>query len=379
MTDLLEIYTILGIEGIVFGGFAVKVNFLKLVFLFSCGIILNDVLLDDSQISLVQLVVFGLSAFVGAAVVSGLKEFHIENRILNLFLSPIIYIIIIIFSILLFFSHRYAPTLALYFRAKLLIYAAKYRISKLVNKQLSTKKNSTLVSAAREGNTTLLAMQILTSRIDIEQKGHYGETALIAAAASARTKEVELLILAGADIEAKDYQHWTPLFCAVNADERRGVIKDYLKVAKILIDANADVNAIDKYGKSLLSFAIGTSNHEMIRLLIEKGANVNFKDKYGRTPLFNLIYFPHFSFSQNYNLRVIVGLLFAEQADVNIQDEDGNTALMMAARNGKSEIVKLLIEFNANVNLRNKYGQTALSMAEGNDVIWLIVQAGGEK
>lgn len=50
--------------------------------------------------------------------------------------------------------------------------------------------------------------------------------------------------------------------------------------------------------------------------------------------------------------------------DVSVRDHQGWTALMLAARNGHSEIVVLLLEHGADVSLINKSGQTAFQIAE---------------
>ena len=55
------------------------------------------------------------------------------------------------------------------------------------------------------------------------------------------------------------------------------------------------------------------------------------------------------------------GFLIAKGADLDIQDENGNTALMIAVRKGYGHIqgAKRLIDRGANLDLKNKQGQTA--------------------
>ena len=51
-------------------------------------------------------------------------------------------------------------------------------------------------------------------------------------------------------------------------------------------------------------------------------------------------------------------------ADINARNERDKTCLMLAALDGRYEIVKLLIRKNADINLKeNNYGYTALMMA----------------
>jgi len=59
----------------------------------------------------------------------------------------------------------------------------------------------------------------------------------------------------------------------------------------------------------------------------------------------------------------LVKLLLAKGADVNAVDNQGNTALMLAANAGEFQIVDSLINGGANVNARNKEGRTALRLA----------------
>jgi hypothetical protein len=46
--------------------------------------------------------------------------------------------------------------------------------------------------------------------------------------------------------------------------------------------------------------------------------------------------------------------------NINIQDEEGSTALMYACEEGMEEYIKLLVEAGANLNLQDMYGETAL-------------------
>jgi ankyrin repeat protein/uncharacterized protein DUF1566 len=78
-------------------------------------------------------------------------------------------------------------------------------------------------------------------------------------------------------------------------------------------------------------------------------------------------------------------------ADVNAKDEDGYTALIMAAKNGEQErdklinqykIVQLLVDNGADVNAKQKDGHTALKYARRNDlaqVIKILKQHGAEE
>jgi len=74
-------------------------------------------------------------------------------------------------------------------------------------------------------------------------------------------------------------------------------------------------------------------------------------------------------------------LLNERYINVNVQDEEGNTSLMLASKLGKNpqwvEIVKMLLQKGANPNLQDRYGRTALDIAtaRGNSkIIKMLLQ-----
>ena len=70
--------------------------------------------------------------------------------------------------------------------------------------------------------------------------------------------------------------------------------------------------------------------------------------------------------------------------DVNVKDDNGDSALMWAAKEGHKEIVRMLIDAKADVNVQDKNGRTALMWASGLsekadlDMTKLLIDAGAE-
>ena len=83
---------------------------------------------------------------------------------------------------------------------------------------------------------------------------------------------------AGADVNAKDEDGWTPLHWAAWEGHRQ--------ITELLIVSDADVNAKDEIGMTPLHWAavLGRKN-EIVELLITNGADVNAKNDVGQTPL----------------------------------------------------------------------------------------------
>ena len=94
---------------------------------------------------------------------------------------------------------------------------------------------------------------------------------------------LELLSDEQVDVDER-YQGWTPLMKAAE--------EGHCDIAKLLLNKGANINAVNRKGRSALSFAAAPSMNgstprqediNMVRLLAEKGANLFLKDQNGQT------------------------------------------------------------------------------------------------
>ena len=147
---------------------------------------------------------------------------------------------------------------------------------------------------------------------------------------AARTPEqVKALINAGADVNAKGRDDWTPLMFAAMYSKNPEIIK-------ILLDAGANVNAKTNNSMTALMLAAASgADIEVIGLLLNAGANVHAKGWYGEEGTALM-----FAAMYNKNPEVIRALLNAG-SDVNVKNSDGNTAVDFA-RHNSNEIRKIL-------------------------------------
>ncbi len=114
----------------------------------------------------------------------------------------------------------------------------------------------------------------------------------------------------------------------------RAVKKHKLDVVDVLIQAGADVNATDKkHAETALMWACREGNSKSIKMLLAAKANVNLKDQMGRTALI---------WACEAEQQTAVELLLQAGADVTIADKNGITALQAAQERGYKELVTLL-------------------------------------
>jgi len=104
------------------------------------------------------------------------------------------------------------------------------------------------------------------------------------------------------------------------------------------------------------------SNSKTVQLLIEAGASLDIQDDKGRTALILA--------SANSNSKIIP-LLIEAGASLDIQDHMGRTALIWASQNSLFETIQLLLKHGADPNIRNNDGETAYQRCD-NDLCRVI-------
>lgn len=167
----------------------------------------------------------------------------------------------------------------------------------------------------------------------------------------------------------------------------RAIVRRDVAAVKKLLQQKADPNEKDNYGNTpLINAVAGTAmtepiepgkspdvarrklqseaeaQIEMVIELLKSGADANLRGALGTTPLIEAAFW---SYTPEQSLKISTALV-ENKANVNFQNDLGNTALINAVRNGNAETVKLLIARGADAKLTNCNGQTALSIAESS-------------
>jgi len=169
-------------------------------------------------------------------------------------------------------------------------------------------------------------------------------------AKSGTPEQIQAAINAGAKVNDRDKDGWTPLMFAAQSNENPDVITT-------LLNAGAKVDDRDKYGRTpLMRAAALNKNPEVIKVLLDAGAKLDDRDEDGKAPLMWAAWF-------NENPDVITTLLNAG-AKLEDRDNTGMTPLMCAAECNKNpDVITTLLRAGAKIDDRDDYGETPLMWA----------------
>lgn len=204
---------------------------------------------------------------------------------------------------------------------------------------------------------------------------------------------VRLLVEYGASFDAVNKTGDTPLFTQVYAERpntvaemvaldpaqlnrkigdgdaastplHKAVCSTVVETVKMLLDAGANVNAVDGNGKTPLHHAIGKNRPRIARLLIEHGADLNkLPPGCGTTPLLHALDPKTRTQHNDQNLETIE-LLLELGADPDAPGGDGARPLHVAMAQDDMEAVALLCSYGADLTLSNdKTGASLLHYA----------------
>uniref|UniRef100_A0A2C9L7Z8 SOCS box domain-containing protein n=2 Tax=Biomphalaria glabrata TaxID=6526 RepID=A0A2C9L7Z8_BIOGL len=189
--------------------------------------------------------------------------------------------------------------------------------------------------------TLELTKLYLNHGANIDEKDSEGKTALmLASSLEGYTKVITYLLESGADSTMSDKEGHSAIYFAV-ANEIVTNVEELLKFQK---DINAQCTSS---GLTALHLAAERNNLDILRYLVSYQANLEAVDSNGNTAL--LIAIRNMSLDKK---DAILCLLDAG-CNINHQNNDHQTAIIIAAENSKTEMVTLLSERGADLNVRN--------------------------
>ena len=170
-------------------------------------------------------------------------------------------------------------------------------------------------------------------------------------------------------------RHWYPLHYAANAKDQGQRTND-LEIARLLIEAGADLEVTTEVGFTPLHRAVANERSELREYFLDIGAGVNTELDDGWTPLLSAI---------DLGDADAVKSLLAEDADARLmfsglcplhyaaqRDPDGD-------RGSDADIVRMLAETDVRIDCQGSDKETALYIATQNDrmeVMKALLEAG---
>jgi len=246
-----------------------------------------------------------------------------------------------------------------------------------------------------------LVKKLIEHGAEVEVSTHTGATALMHAVETGNIEIVQYLIHKGAQVNAWERINGETalMWALINKEEA---------IAKLLIEKGAQVNANQILGYTPLIIACKYNLLESVKLLINKGADPLITDKKGDNCLDHVPYStnlsvikyligyegnnPHTIGLEGYNGFVVIKHA-SMTADLELlrfvfqhrksKEIDYTTSFLLAAQYGhKNIIIYLIEELNTDINSCNASGETALYVAAVNgkkEIVEYLLSNGAEK
>ncbi len=244
------------------------------------------------------------------------------------------------------------------------VFSCKNAAKELEKKGVEFSERSFL-EQVENGNTEAVKL-FIEGKININAENENGRTALMIASMYGFTEIGEILINAGADLNAQDNAGLTALHHSII----NGTV-----LFNILVASGADLHKKDSEGDSLLHSAARFKRKEMFDRLMLENIPFDIPNKEGFTPLSMSLYSREFGIAET---------LIKKGADLNFKNSGGVTPFMLAVsagRNSQPEIVKLMIKKGADIHKVDSEGKTALFYGVGKiwiDVTEILLEAGAD-
>lgn len=185
---------------------------------------------------------------------------------------------------------------------------------------------------------------------------------LMKAVEGGQTSEVAALLDRGLDVNSTDRDGNTLLMLAARYGHR--------DVAAFLLSRKADINRRNGYGDNALLMASLKGDLPVVKMLVEARAELN-------PPGWAPLHYAAFG-----GVAPVVTYLIGKGANKDSVAPNGHTALMLAVRDGRIDAARALLFEDVDVNFRTSAGETALGIAqkrEKAEMVELLRRAGARQ
>ena len=198
------------------------------------------------------------------------------------------------------------------------------------------------------------AKLLLGAGADPKLANRLGVTPLAVASTNGNAEMIRVLLDAGADVNALDTAGEPPLWAAVRSGK--------LDAIKTLAERGASLTFKDSVQQTTLMLAVREDHPDIVKFLVDKGTDVNVTTQVGQTPGWTL---PNSVPGFGHGIGIVRGGLPDRGSRYLIPG--GLSALMYAARDGRTESAKILVAAGADLKQTDPNGVTPFLMAITND------------
>ena len=226
---------------------------------------------------------------------------------------------------------------------------------------ISDEEDFSCLHAAVDGRCSKDTLQALIGHgAHIDAKRKDGTTALLSACRTGQSTSVMFLLDSGADVKLRKPDGNTCLYLAVNGHCSKETLQK-------IIDQGSNVNALNRNGETALIRACYNAQTESVKVLLENGADPNISDASGHSGILAAVH----GQCTNEILKEII----ACKVDLDAQNKDGRTALVLACFYRQQEAVQVLLEAGSNPNITDNNGHGSLYAAVFKGCRQKIIQA----
>lgn len=220
-------------------------------------------------------------------------------------------------------------------------------------------KNIQIFFRAIYDNDTEKISEFLNNGFDINVMNKNGENAVNVAIASGNFNVLKYLIDKGANLNSTSDTGIPPLSQAI------------IEYNKQAIDILLNSKKVDMYyvwGEmwtgSPLYIACSKANVYALEKMVEHGADLNYDfSEYNALPLMHYA-LNYREFIKNEEYRELIAFLILNKVNINAKNNQGQTPLMVALKNGDIDAFNALTAGGADVTIKDNNGKTALFYAE---------------
>jgi ankyrin repeat protein/GTPase SAR1 family protein len=230
-------------------------------------------------------------------------------------------------------------------------------VSKLIPRIETRREAGSGDSAAATADPEIVAeikRHLKRKGASIDDRDTRGQSFLHAACSAGNIKLAEWLISHKADIDARDHDHWTPLFSALATG--------HVAAARYMLGQGANRLHRAANGSNAILVMCNTSLFKAEEFtmtldeLLKAGVGINDPKIDGATPLITAV--------SRGDVPRRVEILLAHGADPHIHNAAGDTALHIAIMTRSVETVRILAKHGANRTVAGSQGKTMMELAE---------------